>query len=496
MATMNETTPFLQNKQGANHWNKLKQRSMLIRTALVFAVLAGLVCGIWALQLHNGHMEKRPTWAQDMADLEAASDACLSTISRVPGDQYVQRQNRLAKTLHEEGTFAYIMEPSAAMVYYTNMTWSRTERAFLVVFTLNNNNKGEQPPSLDMTIVTPLFEETRAKEQWAKANLPASVDPTMVSWVEHGSPFATVLEVLLGRGYDQDTSGVIQIEPTTRYFIAEGIRSELEDDGGAVAVASGAVQRLRMAKTKEEIDIMRCANQLTERAIRVVKSHVAIGMTEADIEVKMTEALGVAGLIKTWVVALVDDNAAFPHGQPGKINRVGTNSLVLIDTGGELYDYQSDTTRTFFMGQNENDDNKVAHMMATGGGGGGNKTIQEAWYTVRQAQEAVLTQMKQGHSCAEVDLTARAVIEQAGWGDYFTHRLGHGIGLEMHEDPYMNQGNTQCILQPGFTFSVEPGIYVPTEFGIRLEDIVVVNQDGHLELLTKGLAGDPWTLEA
>jgi Xaa-Pro aminopeptidase len=209
-------------------------------------------------------------------------------------------------------------------------------------------------------------------------------------------------------------SQAIQIEPTTRYFIAEGIRTSVDH---SVHVASLTLQQLRMVKTQEELAIMRCANQITARAIGTVQHHgIHIGMSEQTIEQRMTEALHRVGLTETWVVALVDANAAFPHGQPGKPHDVTPSSLVLIDTGGQLYDYQSDTTRTFFI-----DPAAVNH------------TIKAAWRTVHNAQQAVLDNIKKGDSCAHVDLTARNLISDAGWGDAFTHRLGHGIGLEMHE---------------------------------------------------------------
>ncbi|KAI8330761.1 peptidase M24, structural domain-containing protein [Chlamydoabsidia padenii] len=444
---------------------------MLLRTLLVLGLLTGLAIGVWALQC--GHSpssspSSQDHWKQALAEL--TQDAtCVNDLGRVPGSQYIDRQARLAKTMRQEDVFAYVMEPSPTMLYYTNLTWSRTERAFLVLFTLTNSTTAT---GLDMTIITPLFEQTRAKEQWIKANLPSAIKPTMVAWVEHGSPFDTVHKVL-EQHPDWSTSSTLQIEPTTRYFIAEGLRTTLQ---AKVALASPAIQQLRMIKTSEEIAIMRCANQITVRAIDTVQRHgIQVGMTEQAIESRMVEALQQVGLVNTWVVALVDANAAFPHGQPGQPHHVKPTSLVLIDTGGELYDYQSDTTRTFFL-----DPPAVNH------------TIRDAWMTVRNAQQAVLDHRKQGDSCANVDLTARHLITKAGFGHYFTHRLGHGIGLEMHEDPYMNQGNTDCTLQPGFTFSVEPGIYVPGEFGIRLEDIVVVNQHGDLELLTDGLALDPW----
>jgi Xaa-Pro aminopeptidase len=125
---------------------------------------------------------------------------------------------------------------------------------------------------------------------------------------------------------------------------------------------------------------------------------------------------------------------------------------------------------------------------------GHNQTIEDAWYLVRRAQENVLNRIGNGMTCAQVDLTARHVIEEGNFGKYFTHRLGHGLGLQMHENPYMNQGNTEQYLAPGMVFSVEPGIYITNEFGIRLEDPVFVREDGKLELLTNGLAQNPWSL--
>ncbi|SAL98915.1 hypothetical protein [Absidia glauca] len=462
----NETTPMLPRRQSSNHWNKLKHKTMILRTLLVLGVLAGLVVGIAALQFwHPGAPSPPPfndndEWHQALDALAQDAKGCVDGLPRVPGEQYIDRQNRLFDTMQQEGVFAYVMEPSSTFLYYTNLTWTRTERPFLVVFTDDRQ----------MTIITPAFEATRAKEQWIKANLPAGINPSMVEWVEHGSAFDTVRDVLKSH---HSQSQAIQIEPTTRYFIAEGIRASVDH---SVHIASQTLQQLRMVKTQEEIAIIQCTNRISVRAIETLQHHgIHIGMSEQMIAQRMIEALHRVGLTETWVLALVDANAAFPHGQPGKPHDVTPSSLILIDAGGKLYDYQSDVTRTFFI------DPAAA-----------NHTIKAAWRSVRNAQQAVLDNIKAGDSCAHVDLTARNLISDAGWGDAFTHRLGHGIGLEMHEEPFMNQGNTNCFLKPGFTFTVEPGIYVPGEFGVRLEDIFLVNEHGSLDLLTDSLATDPW----
>ncbi|KAI8085968.1 peptidase M24, structural domain-containing protein [Gilbertella persicaria] len=358
------------------------------------------------------------------------------------------------------------MEGGASMVYYTNIEWGLTERAFMVVLELDD----EQPTGICTTIVTPAFEATRALESLKHANLPEEIRPRIVEWLEYDSPFDAVKSV-----FDSKKQyGKLFVEQDARLFIYQGIADSLKNHN--VEMASRSIRMLRMIKSVAELDIMRCASTVTEMAIRTVRPHIKVGMTEFDIQNIMEDALHKAGLKNTWVLALVDENAALPHGS-SSTKKVTEHSTVLIDTGGELLGYQSDTTRTFFMGKR-----------------GHNQTIEDAWYLVRRAQENVLNRVGVGMTCAEVDLTARQIIDKGGYAEYFTHRLGHGIGLLMHEDPYMNQGNIEQYLAPGMTFSVEPGIYITNEFGIRLEDIVVVKEDGRLELLTKGLAQNPWTL--
>lgn len=371
------------------------------------------------------------------------------------------------------------------MIYYTNIEWGLTERAFMVILQLDSN----EPTGIRTTIVSPAFEATRALDSLKKANLPEEISPSIVEWLEYESPYDAVKKV-----FSSKSDNRIIVEEDARLFIYQGIVDGLKDSD--VYMAPRSIRMLRMVKSEAELDIMRCANTATELAIRTVRPHIKVGMTEFDIQKVMEEALHRAGLTNTWVLALVDENAALPHGSSSE-KKVTKHSTVLIDTGGELLGkdqicahvglrlicfvkitgYQSDTTRTFFMGKR-----------------GHNETIEDAWYLVRRAQENVLNQTGAGTTCAEVDLTARHIIEKGGFGKYFTHRLGHGIGLRMHDEPYMHQGNSQQYLEPGMTFSVEPGIYVTNEFGIRLEDIVVVREDGKLELLTRGLAQNPWTL--
>lgn len=422
----------------------------------VFSILVALAGGTWLLQ--------RFLNKSDAIDFSPLKGYCKD-ISSIPPNEYTARHERLAKALKEENADAFIMEGGASMVYYANIEWGLTERAFMVILRRNES----EPTGIHTTIVTPAFEATRALKSLKQANLPDTIQPNVVEWQEAESPFDYVKSL-----FDSEKTKRIIVEQESRLFIFEGVSNVMPET--KVIMSPRSVQMLRMVKSSAELDILRCANTATELAIRTVRPHIKVGMTEFDIQAIMTEALETAGLTNTWVLALVDENAALPHG--GSSNqKVNKHSSVLIDTGGEFLGYQADVTRTFFMGKR-----------------GHNQTIEDAWYLVRRAQENVLNRVGSGMTCAEVDLTARHVIEEGNFGKYFTHRLGHGLGLQMHENPYMNQGNTEQFLAPGMVFSVEPGIYITNEFGIRLEDPVFVREDGKLELLTNGLAQNPWTL--
>src|SRR5690606_21520642 len=187
------------------------------------------------------------------------------------------------------------------------------------------------------------------------------------------------------------------------------------------------------------------------------------GMSEAVLADVLRAAQRAAGLDNVWVLALFGPNAAYPHGTP-EGRTLAEGDLILVDTGGFLHGYASDITRTWAFPSVEAID----------------EPRRKAWAVVHQAQTAALEQIRPGVRCAEVDAAAREVVAKAGFDpDYgvFTHRLGHGIGMEVHEAPYLVR-DAEHRLEVGNTMSNEPGIYVPGGFGIRLEDIVAVGEDG------------------
>jgi len=220
----------------------------------------------------------------------------------------------------------------------------------------------------------------------------------------------------------------------------------------------------RGVKTTHEIEIMRFANQITLDAYRAAHKTLRAGMTQAELAKNVSEAFSKLGY-PGGALVLFGESSAYPHGLP-KPRSLEDNQVVLIDGGTTVHGYQSDITRTVVFGRPAPEAQKVFDI-------------------VHEAQRQALAFAGPGKKCGEVDGTARKVIADAGYGpDYrtFTHRLGHGIGLEGHEWPYLVRGS-QIVIQPGMTFSDEPGIYQYGKFGIRLEDIMAITENG-AEMMT------------
>lgn len=221
---------------------------------------------------------------------------------------------------------------------------------------------------------------------------------------------------------------------------------------------------MRSRKTPAEIEALREAIRITEKALERTLEWTQIGMTEIQISNKLKSelsALGSEGLAFEPAV-LTGSKSALPHGNTAT-RPLGENDFLLIDFGGMKNDYPADITRTFCLGDPTDQ-------------------MREIYEAVKAANEAACAIAKPGVPCGDVDKAARSVIEAAGYGDYFTHRTGHGLGLEVHELPQIAAGN-DLPLEVGMVFTVEPGIYVPEVGGVRIEDNVVVTEDG-VEVLT------------
>ncbi|KAI1794518.1 Creatinase/aminopeptidase [Ganoderma leucocontextum] len=388
-------------------------------------------------------------------------------IPPISPDSFITRQNSLAQTLHALDVSAYVAEPGASAGYYANLTgshWGLSERPLLLVVQPQEADDGSVRANI--SILTPAFEKTRAK----LLPIPSKSGVTYTAWPEDADPFATALDLLPNL---DDT--VIYVDGNVRTFITDGLQKAAPN--ARVLNAPVEVRRLRERKSSEELDIMKCVNEATVLAIRAARKHMRIGMKESEAKQLVISALTAAGLKDAFALTLFGENAALPHGS-GTDATLGKHEFILIDTGGSLHGYRSDVTRTFALPGSEIP-----------------LRYQALWYTVHAAQDAAIMTATNGTVTAMVDRAARTIIKNAGYGEFFTHRLGHGIGLETHESPYLRGGSDDIILV-GHTFSDEPGIYIEEKVGVRLEDCFYIDEDGTARYLTAGVGGPasgPWS---
>jgi D-alanyl-D-alanine dipeptidase len=231
-----------------------------------------------------------------------------------------------------------------------------------------------------------------------------------------------------------------------------------------------ALPLLRAVKDAEELEALRRAARAADAAFADVLGVRFAGRREVEVAADLAEALRAHGHESVeFTIVGSGPNGASPHHEAGE-RRIGPGDAVVLDFGGRMAGYCSDITRTVVVGEPEPELERV-HAI------------------VRAAQEAGVRAVRPGVPCEAVDAAARAVIEEAGYGAAFVHRTGHGIGLDVHEPPYIVAGN-RTPLEPGMTFSVEPGIYLAGRFGVRIEDIVAVTPDGveRLDQAPRGLA--------
>jgi Xaa-Pro dipeptidase len=280
-----------------------------------------------------------------------------------------------------------------------------------------------------------------------------------MTWHEHESPHALVAEGLRARGA---ATAAIGIEETMWWAYSDGIAAHLP--GATLKSATPVTAGCRGVKSPAEIALMRLASQVTWKAYKAAYESIREGMTQDDFARLVSQAhdrLGFSG----GAGVQVGEYSALPHGSmTPQVIREGT--ILLIDGGCNIGGYSSDLSRTFVLG-------KATDRM------------KQVFEIVHRAQTTAVRTARPGLECQAVDAAARKVISDAGFGPdykYFTHRVGHGIGMDGHEWPYLVKGNT-TLLEPGMTFSDEPGIYIPGEFGVRLEDDMLITPDG-AELLS------------
>jgi Xaa-Pro dipeptidase len=340
---------------------------------------------------------------------------------------------------------ALVLGPGSSLYYFTGIHWGLSERLLALVLTRTG-----QP-----VLISPAFEEARMRESM---RYPLEVR----TWQEDESPTKLIAATLADRHI---TSGRIGIEESLPFTFYDRLRAAAP--GFEFVSADPVTIACRAVKSPHELALMRLACEATCDVFRQVFASLKAGMGQDDIGNLVSGGFAKMEL-RGDALVLLGASAALPHGTR-KPQKLKEGDVVLIDGGCKLEGYESDVTRTGVFGEPSD-------------------KVRRVYGIVREAQNAALEAARAGKLSGSVDDAARVVIITGGYGpDYkfFTHRLGHGLGLDGHEHPYLVRGS-KTVLTAGMTFSNEPGIYIPGEFGIRCEDDMVITANGPAQLLTPG----------
>ena len=353
-----------------------------------------------------------------------------ATLRRVSTFDYPARLERARALLAARGVDALLLSVGADLPYFTGYRAMPLERLTMLVL----------PADGPAVLVVPAFEAPRV-------TLRAGF--TLETWEETDDPVAAVARRC-------GAARRLAVGDTTWAVFLLALQERLP--GASFVSASTITGELRMRKEAEEVDLLRRAGAAVDRVVARLDGARFSGKPERELSAEVGAMVVEEGHeTATFSIVASGPNGASPHHEAGdRVIRSG--DAVVVDFGGRLEGYHSDITRTFFVGDPP-------------------ERFVEVYGVVRAAQEAGVAAARPGVPAQEVDRAARRVIAEAGFGAFFTHRTGHGIGLEEHEAPYLVEGNGEP-LQPGMAFSVEPGIYLPGEFGVRLEDCVVVTPSG------------------
>ena len=422
---------------------------------------AGVAASALVVMAPKG-LGQTPAAARDAAALPAAFTGLKPLGERVRAIGVEEYRGRLARAQRLMGEpaagdgltgrrgqklDAIFVGPGSSLYYYAGIRWGLSERMLGMVLPRNG----------EPFVVCPEFEEGRLREQ---LKFPMDIR----AWPEDKSPARLIAATLSEKGLGGGRMGVEETMPFTFFDHLREAAAHYE-----YYSADGVTAGCRARKSEQELELMRLSCEATFDVFRAVFASLREGMTQEEIGGLVASGYARMGL-RGDALVLIGTSAALPHGtvKPGKLRE---GDAVLIDGGTTVEHYQSDVTRTGVLG-------KPAEK------------VQRAFTAVREAQEAALRAAQAGRLSGAVDGAARAVILTAGYMPgykYFTHRLGHGIGLDGHEHPYLVKGS-KTVLEAGMTFSNEPGIYVPGEYGVRCEDDMVVMEEGPAKLLTAGFA--------
>jgi D-alanyl-D-alanine dipeptidase len=353
------------------------------------------------------------------------------------GHDYRGRLARAASETRAAGIDALLISPSPDLVYLVGYDALPLERLTALVVRADG----------DPALLVPCLERPRA------ADSPAGDLVEIAIWRDEQDAF----EALRGLLPRRDALGV-----SDRMWALHVLGIQAVAPEAKIVPASSVLSKLRGRKDPGEIDDLRRAARSADEAFGRITQERISGRREAEVARSLRQHLVDTGSDEAlfWIVGS-GPNGASPHHDPGE-RRIGPGDTVVLDFGGRVAGYCSDITRTVSVGEPSSE-------------------VREVHEIVRAAQEAAFQAIEPDVPAEQVDGAARRVIEDAGYGDAFIHRTGHGIGLEEHEPPYIVRGNSTP-LETGMTFSIEPGIYIQGRFGVRIEDIVAVTVDGAIRL--------------
>jgi Xaa-Pro aminopeptidase len=367
-------------------------------------------------------------------------------MTRFPSSVHHQRLTAAAVEAASRGLDALLVTPSSDYLYLLGYNAPPLERLTCLIVR----------PDAAATLVLPHLEEPLARHELG--SLADAME--LVTWEETDDPFGLVAGLLR-----RPARIGVQDQMWARFVLR--LRAAL--DGTVLLEAGPAINALRRTKSPEEVERLRTAAAAADRAMEAITTERLSGRTEAEVSARVRELLRDPGHdTADWAIVASGPNAASPHHTPGeRVIEVG--DAIVLDIGGTVNGYASDTTRTAFVGEPPPD-------------------FRVLYDVLQQAQAAACEAVRPGIEAREVDRVARRIITEAGYGPMFTHRTGHGIGLETHEEPYLVESNADP-LRVGDAFSIEPGIYVDGRWGARIEDIVVCTATGgeRLNLTSRNL---------
>jgi Xaa-Pro dipeptidase len=359
----------------------------------------------------------------------------------ITAEEHVARIAKLQSLMQQRKIAALLVEAGSSLQYFTGIHWWRSERTTAALI----------PAEGGVVVVTPFFEEPSIRET---LKVSADVRP----WKEDESPFDLMASALRDHAA---AAGPLAVEGTTRFFIIDRV-TKAWGTGREVVSGDDLVRACRIVKSPAELALMQSANDVTLAALKHVHGRIEANMSGPDIMKILVEATEALGGSHEFSLVLLNEASAYPHGSV-KPQTIRKGSVVLVDTGCSVHGYQSDISRTWIFGEPSS-------------------RQREVWNTVKRGQEIALETAKIGIPVGAIDKAVRAFYEGKGWSkDYglpgTSHRTGHGIGMDGHEPPYLVRSDTTP-LEAGMCFSDEPGIYIPGEFGIRLEDCWYMTEAG------------------